>query len=108
MTRTGGFRAGQRVRIRPSADSDFAGCEGTVVYVGETVCDVKITVKKRGSKAGNAYIRAFSKRDLERVKRKIDLVSLSVAPGGDPRTRVGWVIAGVACLCVLAWIVWSL
>ena len=36
------LRVGDRIRIRPTAKSQYAGREGIVTYVGSTVCDVKL------------------------------------------------------------------
>lgn len=78
MDRSEDFRAGQRVRIRPYADSEFAGYEGTVVYVGGKVCDVKIRHRPQGSKASSTYIGTFQKQDLESLKRGMDLANYAV------------------------------
>ncbi len=74
MGRKGDFRSGQRVRIKSSADSDFAGYYGVIMHVGGDVCDVKIRYKPHGSKVHSTYIGTFHKSDLESLmKRAADL-----------------------------------
>ena len=65
MNKSGDFRVGQRVRIRQDAKSDFAGFLGVIVYVGDEVCDVKISYKLQGSDITETHIDTFAKSDLE-------------------------------------------
>ena len=62
------FRVGQRVRIRRIVNSDFAGFTGIVVYVGDKVCDVKISYKLQGADTTAIHMDTFSKSDLEIFK----------------------------------------
>lgn len=64
------FRVGQRVRIRHGTNSDFAGHIGVIVYVGVSVCDVKITNKQHGSYINNTCIATFPCDDLEILQRE--------------------------------------
>lgn len=72
MGATEEFRAGQRVRIRASADSDFAGYYGVIMHVAGNVCDVRVRYKPRGSKTRCTYIGTFQKRDLESLRKPVD------------------------------------
>jgi hypothetical protein len=64
------FRVGQRVRIRQGTDSDFAGHLGVIVYVGVSVCDVKIAHKQHGSYMTSTCIATFPYDALEILQRE--------------------------------------
>ncbi len=64
------FRVGQRVRIRQGTNSDFAGHIGVIVYVGDSVCDVKIAHKRHGSYMTDTCIATFPYDDLEILQRE--------------------------------------
>lgn len=87
------FRAGDRVRVRETADSPYAGCEGVVVYVGNTVCDVRITVNRREmvghgrtrrKSRSETVMETLPKKDLESMRRHVELIgyTLEMPPGG--------------------------
>jgi hypothetical protein len=80
MGQGGEFRAGQRVRIRASADSEFAGHDGVIMHVGGNVCDVKIRYKPPGSKVRSTYIGTFQKSDLQSLRRPVDLAMFEARP----------------------------
>jgi hypothetical protein len=105
VVQSDGFRAGQRVRIRPSAESDFAGYDGVILYVGNDVCDVKIRYRPKGSKEYSTYIGTFKKEDLESSHRKLDLASYS-----NKQTRTSQKMAVLVILMVTvvaaAWALW--
>ncbi|QSO49395.1 hypothetical protein [Alicyclobacillus mengziensis] len=62
------FRAGQKVKIRPDADNEFAGCIGVALFVLDSVCDVKITYRPPSSDLPETLIQMFKVSDLESVK----------------------------------------
>jgi hypothetical protein len=105
VNQSDGFRAGQRVRIRPSADSDFAGYDGVILYVGHDVCDVKIRYRPKGSKGYSTYIGTFKKEDLETSHRKFDLASFSNAQTLASQKRAMWVIITIIVVAA-AWALW--
>jgi|SRR5579875_2792968 len=92
MGRAMGFRAGQRVRIRPDADTEFAGHQGTIVYVGEKSCDVKIKYRPPGSKTPSTYIGHFPKSDLERGNARTELTSFSLDSSFRQSRTLMWII----------------
>lgn len=94
------FRAGQRVRIRASADSDFRGRYGVIMHVGTRVCDVRIRYRSKGSKVRSTYIGTFRKEDLELPRRRsIDLATFET---GRRRKWTGVAAVGAAILAVAA------
>lgn len=105
------FRPGQQVRIRDTADSEFAGCRGTIVFVAESVCDVKIVYRRKGSRRRLVHIGTFRKEDLESLRKPMDLVAfsreLSAAPDGPGHRRLLFTLLLVLLAACLAWGVWT-
>ncbi len=98
------FRAGQRVRIRSSADCDFAGHDGVIMHVGGNVCDVKIRYKTPGSKVRSTYIGAFKKSDLESLRRSVDLAMFETRPNTSVLRHPSILVSLVAIALVLLFI----
>jgi hypothetical protein len=103
MGHVGDFRSGQKVRIRSSADSDFAGYVGTVMHVGGRVCDVKIRYRPEGSKVWSIHIGTFNKDDLESLRKPVDLAMFEYRPSNSSWGRVGtWLSLGFVLMVLLA------
>ncbi len=101
MADTEDFRAGQRVRIKASADSEFRGYTGVIMHVGTKVCDVRIRYKPKGSKVRSTYIGTFRKDELERPNRKpLDLAVF--APGEERGAHRGGIAVGCGVLLLIA------
>jgi hypothetical protein len=95
------FRPGQQVRIRRTADSEFAGYRGTIVYVGESVCDVKIVYRPKGSRRRMIHIGTFAKTDLESLRRSFDLAGYAQEPA-RAHNRRWWPLILLAIIAI-AW-----
>jgi len=67
------IRAGQRVRVKASASSEYAGREGIVMFIGDTACDVKIVDKDRGRKTYYLKMDTILRSDLEDFKGRFEL-----------------------------------
>lgn len=65
------MRAGQRVRVKTTANSRFAGKKGVVMFVGDTVCDVKFVERTR--EWSDIEIEAIPRTDLEDVNGRFEL-----------------------------------
>jgi hypothetical protein len=95
------FQAGQRVKVRASADSEFAGHQGTVVYVGSKACDVRIRYKPQGSKTVSTFIGTFQKKDLESLRKGLDLAHFSEGGGRHSLRQYIWRIFWLAGLVII-------
>lgn len=62
------FQVGEKVKIRSNSNNDFAGCTGVILYVGDTVCDIKIAYKPAGSNTAETFIGVFNFNDIERIR----------------------------------------
>lgn len=102
MEKPGEFRAGQRVRIRSDADSEFAGHHGVIMHVGTDVCDVRVRYKPSGSKVRSTYIGTFPKGDLESPHRSVDLAAFHTSRNRRLGSWWLWLCAIVAILVILA------
>ncbi|WDL95912.1 hypothetical protein [Alicyclobacillus sp. ALC3] len=83
------LRVGDRIRIRPTAKSQYAGCEGVVTYVGRTVCDVKLEFGKRkrrvqGSAREKECVETayeiVPKDEIESIKQHVELIRFADGP----------------------------
>jgi hypothetical protein len=97
------FRPGQKVRIRSSADNEFAGYQGTIMHVGGRVCDVKIRYKPHGSRVWSTHIGTFDKDDLESLRKPADLTMFEQRPMKSVWNRSWvWVTSVFIMLVLLA------
>ncbi len=108
------LRVGDRIRIRPTANSPYAGCEGVVTYVGRTVCDVKLEFGKRkrrvlGSSKEKVYVETayetLPKDEIESTKPHVELIRFADgASFGRTRSLVACMLAAAcvaATVCLL-------
>ncbi|MDQ0189178.1 hypothetical protein JI721_11575 [Alicyclobacillus cycloheptanicus] len=109
------IRAGDRVRIRATADSPWAGHEGVVVYAGKTVCDVRITVKPsrvvgrgraRRRRPSETVVETMQKRDLESLRRHIELIGYTLEMPAAVDIWPGLVLAVAGGIALLAGFHW--
>lgn len=98
MRQSSEFRAGQRVRVRATADSDFAGHYGVILHVGRDVCDVRIRYKAPGSRVRSTYIGTFDKRDLETFTRPVDLAMFHPRDRANDERRHIWIYAALIAI----------
>lgn len=84
------LKAGQRVRILSNAKSEFAGYIGTVIYAGNSVYDVRIKYKPKGSKTCKVHIDSFRHDELESLSHKLDLATYAMDLGQKPKSRIRW------------------
>lgn len=115
-TRYRRVRVGDRVRIRVTAKSPYAGCDGVVTYVGRTVCDVKLEFGKRKRRAAGGskqqeYVETayetLSKEEIESIRPHVELIRfVDDARIGRTRSFALYVLP-VACVAaaVCLWIV---
>ncbi len=101
MGQDGVFRAGQRVRIRAGADSEFAGHDGVIMHVAGNICDVRIRYKPPGSKVRSTYIGAFQKSDLESLRRSVDLAMFESRPTTSVLRHTSIQVSLVAIVLIL-------
>ncbi|WDL95890.1 hypothetical protein [Alicyclobacillus sp. ALC3] len=101
------LRVGDRIRIRPTAKSQYAGCEGVVTYVGRTVCDVKLEFGKRKRRTASGgkqqeYVETayetLPKEEIESIKPHVELIRfVSGTRRGQSRTLASYLLAA-ACV----------
>lgn len=101
--RTVRLKAGMKVRVRSTANSPIAGCEGVVTYVGDKMCDVKVVHKRRQAKVEESTMDTLPRTELESVYPHVDLVTLGTEQSSFSWGRwASWVLGCVAIL-VAAW-----
>lgn len=82
------LQAGVRVRVKPEANTPYAGRQGVVLFAGDTVCDVKFLPRHRGNKrssrrteidydeADSGRIESVPREWLESTRAGVDLIAL--------------------------------
>lgn len=101
--RTVRLKAGMRVRVRSTARSPIAGAEGIVTYVGDKLCDVKVILKRKGSRVEESIMDTLPKTELESVYPHVELVSISTGHTGLGWGRWTFWIIGTTLVLAATW-----